>query len=119
MITPKVPNGNVDIQNDEVQRIVAKVFSSLKVREHYGDKIEVEAHHTLISSFKTLLEAMLQIDQAQSREDKLMLIKVISQMKRHQEQLDLASGQITLKGIKVAGERLGRKSQSAFETKQD
>lgn len=117
MITLKAPEGNVDIQNHDFQRIVAKMVSSLKVREHYVDKIEVEAHHTLISSFRTLLEAMLQIDQAQSREDKLMLIKVISQTKRHQEQLDLASGQITLEDIKVAGERLGRKSQSAFETK--
>lgn len=117
MITLKAPEGNFDIQNGEVQRIVTKVFSSLKAREHYVDTFEVVAHHTLISSFRTLLEAMLQIDQAQSREDKLMLIKVISQMKRHQEQLDLASGQITLKDIKVAGERLGRKSQSAFETK--
>lgn len=117
MITLKVPEGNHDIQNHEIKRIIAKMFSSLNVRESYGDEAQIEAHNTLISSFKASLEAMFQIDQAQSREDKLLLIKIISLLKRRQEELDLSSGKITLKDIKVAGERLGRKSQSAFETK--
>lgn len=51
-----------------------------------------------------------------SKEEKLHLIKYISKLKMQQELLEIASGEVNLDDIKIAGKRLGKKSQSAFES---
>ncbi|WP_293298849.1 hypothetical protein [Pedobacter sp. UBA4863] len=52
-----------------------------------------------------------------SKENKSALIKFISKLNLQKELLELASGEIKIQDLQKASQRLGKKSQSAFEEK--
>jgi len=63
------------------------------------------------------LQSIKNYNQTDDKELKLQLIKVISKLNMQKELLELAGGKINLDDIEMAGKRLGKKSQSAFEKK--
>ncbi|TCC94173.1 hypothetical protein EZ428_05180 [Pedobacter frigiditerrae] len=69
----------------------------------------------LIDSFSELIEKIM--DVSNSRQEKLMLINFLDKLNHQKEVLEILSGERKFNDIKKASERLGKKAQSAFETK--
>ena len=117
MLSRESSEENYEIKADEVQRAFAILASSLNTKLIYHDEAEMEEHRDFIGSVRHVFQTMLKAGHVHTREEKLNLIQLISKLKMQQERLDIASGIIRAEDLKIAGERLGRKSQSAFEAK--
>jgi AAA+ ATPase superfamily predicted ATPase len=57
------------------------------------------------------------LQQEISDEERLKIMDIIDELKIQKELLEIEAGTIKLADIKKAARRLGKKSQSAFETK--
>ena len=69
----------------------------------------------LIDSYSEFIEKIM--DVSNSRQEKLTLINFLDKLNHQKEVLEILSGERKIYDIKKASERLGKKAQSAFETK--
>lgn len=66
---------------------------------------------------KILNQAMNELKNSKNAKDKLALMHFIDKLIMQKELLELQAGITNLADIQIAAQRLGKKSQSTFETK--
>ena len=105
------------IDNEELHEITKIMFDSFFINDEYKSQSYVAKKEQLIDSFSTFIQQYLKLNFSGSKEKKLLLMKFVAKLNMQKELLELASGEINLKDIEKAGKELGKKSQSAFESK--
>ena len=105
------------INDEEFREISQIIFRSFIINGEYKSHSYISKKEILLNSFSEFIEQYLKLNFSGSKENKVRLIKFISKLKMQKELLELASGETSWENIQTAGERLGRKSQSAFKTK--
>ena len=105
------------INDEELHNITQIMLDSFVVNGQYKNESFVSKKETLISSFSNFIEQYLKLHFTGTKERKLQLIKFISKLNMQKELLELASGEINMDDIQMAGKRLGKKSQSVFKNK--
>ena len=105
------------INDEELHEITKIMFDSFVIHGSYKSSSFVSKKEIMISLFTDLIEQYLKLNFSGSRDRKLQLINFISKLNMQKELLELASKEANLEDIQIAAERLGRKSQSAFESK--
>ncbi len=96
-----------------ISNIILNAFSSnhhKKISPASANKKE-----QLIDTFSDLIEKIM--DVSNSHQEKLVLINFLDKLNHQKEILEILSGERKIDDIKLASQRLGKKSQSAFEEK--
>lgn len=106
------------IDETEFDGMSKLMFQSFQInKSDYKSENYIAKKGELISSFTQFLEKYLELHFLSSKVEKLVLINFIDKMNMQKELLELQKGNTKMSDIKIAGNRLGKKSQSAFETK--
>ncbi|HVW12867.1 MAG TPA: hypothetical protein VHB54_03545 [Mucilaginibacter sp.] len=105
------------IDQEEFYKLVKMVYNSFLINRKYTSSSYVTKKEKLINSFSTFLEQYLELQFAGSKQSKLDFINFIDKLNMQKELLEIASGEANMNDIKIAAQRLGKKSQSAFEMK--
>jgi hypothetical protein len=104
------------IKEDEFEDISKLIFESFLIKKEYKSSSLVEKKEELISLFSGFLEKYIELHFANAQ-DKLQVIRFIDKLNMQRELLELKKGETRISDIKLAAQRLGKKSQSAFATK--
>jgi hypothetical protein len=105
------------IEEQDFDKMFKLVFHSLLINRNYKSHNLLDKKEELIIYFTQFLEKYLELQFLSSKKDKLQLINFIDKMNMQKELLELQRNETDITQIKLAGQRLGRKSQSAFITK--
>jgi len=105
------------IEKHDIDSLSNILFASISVKGHYKNTIQLEKKEKLIDAFSTFVEQLMELHLTASKENKLKLINFIDKLNMQKELLELEKGETTISGIQTAANRLGRKTQSAFEGK--
>jgi len=103
------------INDEELHNIAQIMLDSFVVKDN--NESVISKKEIIITSFANFMEQYLKLHFIGSKERKAQLIKFISKLKMQKELLEIASGEISLDDIQMAGKRLSKKSQSAFKNK--
>ncbi|MNL21775.1 hypothetical protein D3C87_1430800 [compost metagenome] len=106
---------SIQIDNKESKHLIDIILDSMSLKgtERDADFVSKEE---LIDSFSGIIELIINNNFSNKKEE-LFLISVLDKLNLKKEILELALGETNIKDIKAAGKRLGKKSQSGFETK--
>ncbi|MBS1532785.1 MAG: hypothetical protein JSU01_20955 [Bacteroidetes bacterium] len=105
------------IGQEEFYNVVKMLYNSFLINRKYSSSSYVIKKEKLIDSFSLFLEQYLELQFVSSKQSKLDLINFIDKLNMQKELLEIASGEANMNDIKIAAQRLGKKSQSAFEMK--
>ncbi len=105
------------INKREFNNITDLLLESFLLNQHYKNKDIIDKKEELLTFFSAFLQKYLEIEFFKSSAEKLQLINFIDKLQLQRELLELEKGQNKLSDIKLAAKKLGRKSQSAFESK--
>lgn len=108
---------NNKIEQSEFDNISKMLLESLQIKSDYKSVSFLNKKDELLEHFSMFLEKYLQLHFLTSPQDKLQLINFIDKLNMQRELLDLKKGKIKRSDIELAGQRLGRKAQSAFKSK--
>ena len=103
-----------NIQEQEFDSIMSNVFQSFLIKKDYKSGTYLGKKEELLSYFTQFLEKYLELQFTNSKKDKLELINFIDKINMQRELLELQRNEIDISQIRIAGRRLGKKSQSAF-----
>lgn len=117
MTTIKELEKNNAIEKNEFDNITKMLLESFLIKSDDKSISFVIMKEALLEHFTMFLEKYLQLHFLTSSQDKLQLINFIDKLNMQRELLELEKGKINLSDIDLAGQRLGKKSQSAFKTK--
>jgi len=94
------------------------MFQSFQINNNdYKSENYITKKEELLSSFTQFLEKYLELHILNTKMEKLVIINFIDKMNMQKELLELQKGNTKMVDIQNAANRLGKKSQSAFETK--
>jgi len=96
---------------------LTKIFESFSINRQYKRESLVNYKEDMIDSFMELLNKLLAQQTGLSKEQKLDTINLLDKLKTQKENLELIKSYISPSDVEQAAERLGKKSQSAFEFK--
>jgi len=105
------------IDKNDFNNIAQMLLKSFLIENHYKNNEVIDRKEELLISFSSFLEKYLELQFFNSADDKLQLINFIDKLQLQRELLELEKGQNKPSDLKLAAKRLGRKSQSAFESK--
>lgn len=105
------------IDRHEFDNISRMLLESFLVDANNESASAINKKEELLEHFSLFLKKYLQLHFLTSSQDKLRLINFIDKLNGQRELLELRKGKTKLADIKLAGQRLGKKSQSAFKTK--
>ncbi len=108
---------NNQIDQQEFDNISKMLLESFLLKSDEKGASFIQKKGELLEHFTMFLEKYLKLHFFNSSRDKLQLINFIDKLNLQRELLELKKGKTKLSDIKLAGQRLGRKAQSAFETK--
>lgn len=103
-----------NIQEEEFDNVMSNVFQSILIRKDYKSEIYLGKKEELLNCFIQFLEKYLELQFINSKKDKLALINFIDKINMHKELLELQRNKIDISQMRIAGKRLGKKTQSAF-----
>lgn len=105
------------IEETEFDSMSKLMFHSFQINKNYKSENYIVKKEELITSFTQFLEKYLELDFLNSNKEKLEIINFIDKMNMQKELLELQKGDINISDIQIAANRLGKKSQSAFNIK--
>ena len=105
------------IEEQEFDRMSKFVFNSFLINRNYKSHNYLNKKEEMIISFTQFLEKYLELQFLSSKKDKLELINFIDKINMQKELVELQRNEISILQIRLAGKRLGKKSQSAFIAK--
>ena len=107
------------IDQQDFDRVAKLVYHSflINIETNYKSNIILDKKEELLVSFSQFLEKYLELQFLNSKKDKLELINFIDKMNMQKELLELQKNETNISQIQEAGQRLGKKSQSAFSSK--
>jgi len=117
MISQKEIKNINAIEQEEFDSISKMLLSSLTMDKSVKGSSILNKKEELLDHFTTFLEKYLELHLFNSSENKLKLINFIDKLSTQKELLELRKSGVKYSEIELAGQRLGKKSQSAFETK--
>ena len=106
-----------NIQEEEFDNVMSNVFQSFLVKKFYKSGNYLDKKEELLNYFTQFLEKYLKLQFINSKKDKVDLINFIDKINMQRELVELQRNEIDISQIKIAGKRLGKKSQSAFISK--
>ena len=109
--------GKDEIGEKEFSEMTKLIYGSFLIKRTKNDKSVIEKQTILISLFTQVLNKYLEFQMLDDKKTKLEFINFIDKLNLQKEQLDLQKGITNINDIKVAAQRFGHKSQSAFSTK--
>lgn len=105
------------IEPHEFDNISKMLLESFLINADGKSDAFISKKEELLEHFSSFLEKYLQLHFLRSSQDKLQLINFIDKVNLQRELLELSKAKTKAADIKLAGQRLGKKSQSAFKTK--
>jgi hypothetical protein len=112
----KIENLN-KIDQQEFDHITKILLESFLIKRSYTSNSFLSKKEELLDKFSAFLETYLELHFTNSKLTKLELINFIDKINMQKELLEMAKGDLKISDIKLAGSRLGKKSQSAFKKK--
>ena len=110
-------NESSQIDSEKLHGIMKIMFDSFIVNGDYKNQSNVLEKEKMLDSFSSFIQQYLNLNLSGSKDEKLRLMKLVAKLNMQKDLLELANGETKLEDIQSAGKRLGKKSQSAFETK--
>ncbi len=108
---------NNKIHKHEFDTISNMMFESFLITSYQQNISTVIKQNELLDHFRLFLKKYLQLQFFNSTQDKLAVMDFIDKLNLQKELLELKTDNTNLADIQIAAQRLGKKSQSAFETK--
>ena len=105
------------INQEEIDNISKILLDSFVIKGVYKSNSLLAKKELLLNAFSDLIEKYIELDFAKSKETKLQLINFMDKLNMQKEFLELSKGETKISDIKLAAQRLGRKSQSAFKSR--
>lgn len=115
MTTLEAAKAQSRINKDELRQITEIMFETLN-SEDFSHSSLTKKEQT-IDLISNTIELYLKLNFSGSKEQKVQLIKFVSKLNMQRALLELEAGLTNVNDIFEAGQRLGKKSQSAFEEK--
>lgn len=109
-------NINIIDENDK-KKISTVLIESVLIKKVYKKESVISYKEDMLDSISTLLTKILANDSGMSTEAKLNLIHLLDKINTQKEVLEMIRSKVSAEDLLIASERLGKKSQSAFELK--
>lgn len=100
------------ISETDFKEVIPVLFNSVRITPDTSVE-SIKHHHTTINQFITLLTELL-ADHIPDSTQKLSIVKLLDKLNLQKELIEMKIQGVSIEDIKVAAERLGKKSQSAF-----
>jgi hypothetical protein len=117
MTALKILKENNQIEHHKFKDLMNVIFESLLIKTVDVDSIYILKQKKVNNQFAVFLEQFVESGFIDSKQSKLEFINFIDKLNMQKELLEIESKAVNLKDIKIAANRLGKKSQSAFESK--
>jgi len=117
MITLENKDNINAIDENDLTRISELLLESFSINRRYKRESIVNYKEDIIDSFMDLLNKLLVQQTGLSKEKKLDTIILLDKLKTQKENLEVIKSKSSISDIQIASNRLGKKSQSAFELK--
>ena len=102
------------VDKNEIDHISHVLYYCMRFENSDIKNNNIAIKPKLIAQLKKILEDILSTDYLSAKEEKVRIIKLIDKLNQQEAAVELAIG--NRQNLKVAAERLGRKSQSAFNS---
>jgi hypothetical protein len=109
-------NINIIDEND-LKKISTVLIESVLIKSVYKKESVISYKEDMLESISALLTKILANDTGMSTEAKLNLINLLDKINTQKEILEIIRSKVSAEDLLIASERLGKKSQSAFELK--
>ncbi|HBL80436.1 MAG TPA: hypothetical protein DDZ79_11195, partial [Aequorivita sp.] len=90
------------------------IFNFTNIKKDYKKISTVDKKEEMVDEIISLLEKYLELDIVKDKSQKLEIIDVLDKLRFRKEVLEVIKSKIKFNDIEKAGNRLGKKSQSAF-----
>lgn len=105
------------INHEDFQIVMESMFESLLIKREYKSLEVLEKKEELLDMFSSFIEKYLEMRFGVSGKNKIQFINLIDKLNLQREALEYSKDKNSYDSLKVAAERLGKKSQSAFSIK--
>ena len=102
------------IQNESLHQVIFSIFNFTDIKTNYKRASTVQKKEEMVDEVISVMEKFLELNIVKDKSQKLEMIDVLDKLYFKKEVLELLKSEIKLKDIQEAGNRLGKKSQSAF-----
>jgi len=104
----------------DILNISGLIMQAIEVKNSVKKQKTIDTKEAIVDSLADILENMLTNNLHLSRQKKVEIIHLLNKLKANKEYMQLVKGNMTndkqaLADMRAASERLGKKSQSAFE----
>ncbi|HEY8780982.1 MAG TPA: hypothetical protein VIM16_05140 [Mucilaginibacter sp.] len=108
------------IEEMDILNISGLIMQAIEVKNSVKKQKTIDTKEAIVDSLADILENMLTNNLHLSRQKKVEIIHLLNKLKANKEYMQLVKGNMTndkqaLADMRAASERLGKKSQSAFE----
>ncbi len=115
-----VTHNNISVEPitiDDLNKINSVLLEALNIKDLYSNDPAVDYKVELINIYSELLYKILFISPKLSNDSQLKLINLLHKINAPKEALEIIRSKVSAEDLLIASERLGKKSQSAFELK--
>ncbi len=102
------------IENENLHQVIFSIFNFTDIKTTYKRVSTVDKKEEMVDEIISLLEKYLELDIVKDKSQKLEIINVLDKLHFRKELLEVIKSKIDFNDIKKAGNRIGKKSQSAF-----
>jgi hypothetical protein len=106
-----------EINEKEFSQMTKFLYESFLIRKSRNSKSSLEKQGQILALFTEVLNKYLELQFLSDKKRKIEFINFIDKLNLQKEMIDLQKGVTNIDNIKIAANRLGRKSQSAFKTR--
>jgi fructose-1-phosphate kinase PfkB-like protein len=108
------------IEEVDIAAISGIIMQAIEVKGSVKKQAAINTKETILDSLADMLEKMLTSNLNLTKQNKVEIIHLLNKLKANEEYMQLVKGNLTdneqsFTDMMVASERLGKKSQSAFE----
>ncbi len=108
------------IEETDILNISGLIMQAIEVKSSVKRQKTIDTKETILDSLADMLENMLTNNLDLSKQKKVEIIHLLNKLKANKEYMQLVKGNLindqhALVDMRVASERLAKKSQSAFE----
>ncbi len=102
------------IEDENLHQVIFSIFNFTNIKKDYKKISTVDKKEEMVDEIISLLEKYLELDIVKDKSQKLEIIDVLDKLRFRKEVLEVIKFKIKFNDIEKAGNRLGKKSQSAF-----
>ncbi len=102
------------INNENLHQVIFSIFDFTNIKRDYKKSSTVDKKEEMVDEIISLLEKYLELNIAKGKSQKLKIINVLDKLHFRKEVLEIIKSEIDFGDIEKVGNRIGKKSQSAF-----